>query len=168
MKKYVFKPYNKKFPALFEKEKGRITSHVESLTIEHVGSTAIPNLGGKGIIDIAIGVSEKEIDSVSKKLQSLGYEFRPIHSTPERLFFRIDLPDADEGIRRYHVHLMGLGNQEWKNLLSFRDYMKNHPEEAQKYSDLKKKAAEEVNEDGSKYRELKDPLFKEILKKINA
>ena len=51
MKKYVFKPYNPKFPVLFEQEKQRIASHLkEKAPIEHVGSTAVPGLGGKGII----------------------------------------------------------------------------------------------------------------------
>jgi len=167
MKKYIFKPYSKRFPELFEREKERIISHVKNrLIIEHVGSTAVPHLGGKGIIDIAIGV--EEIDSVSRQLQSLGYEFRPTRSTPDRLFFRVDLPDPEEGARRYHIHLMRLGNKDWKDLLSFRDYLRNHPEEAEKYADLKKKAAAEVNEDGVKYREVKDPMFKQILKKIEG
>jgi GrpB-like predicted nucleotidyltransferase (UPF0157 family) len=166
MKKYVFKPYNQKFPKLFEKEKKRISSYSKKLHIEHVGSTAVPGLGGKGIIDIAIAVMESEIGSVSKHLQDLGYEFRQNGSTPNRLFFRIDLPDLDEGKRRYHAHLLCIGNKEWEDLLAFRDYLTNHPEEAKKYEDLKKKASVEVEEDGAKYRELKDPLFKKILKQI--
>ena len=55
MKKYVFKSYNKIFPEIFEKEKEKICDFIEeTILIEHVGSTSIPNLGGKGIIDIAI------------------------------------------------------------------------------------------------------------------
>src|SRR5258708_39095278 len=97
MKKYVFKPYSKIFPELFEKEKQRILVHVKTaLTIEHIGSTAVPDLGGKGIIDIAIAVNKQELDSVSKQLQSLGYEFRPTFSTPDRLYFIIYLPDPEE------------------------------------------------------------------------
>jgi GrpB-like predicted nucleotidyltransferase (UPF0157 family) len=50
MKKYVFKPYSNIFPALFDKEKERIAPHLKkALAIEHVGSTAIPDLGGKGL-----------------------------------------------------------------------------------------------------------------------
>ena len=77
MKKYLFKPYSKIFPDLFEREKERISSHIkEDLVIEHVGSTAVPGLGGKGIIDIAIAVSKKEMESVSKQLQIVVDDFQ--------------------------------------------------------------------------------------------
>src|SRR5579862_6481618 len=76
MKKYVFKPYSKIFPLLFDQEKLRLASHLKGdLKIEHVGSTAVSQLEGKGIIDIAIAVDKKEMDSISKQLQELGYEF---------------------------------------------------------------------------------------------
>ena len=166
MKKYVFKPYNKKFPALFEAEKKRIASQVKNkLIIEHIGSTAIPNLGGKGIIDIAIAAEKSELESISEQLQKMGYEFRAPHSTPEKLYFRADLPDREEGIRRYHIHLMPHGSEDWKGFIAFRDYLRNHPDEAEKYAALKKQAASDAEEDGKKYRAQKDPLIQDILKK---
>lgn len=168
MKKYVFKPYSKIFPILFEKEKQRLASHFKSdFKIEHVGSTAVSQLGGKGIIDIAIAVDKKEMDSISKQLQELGYEFRPNFSTPDRLYFIIDLPDPEEGKRRYHIHLTYPESQDWKDLIFLRDYLRNHPEEAKKYGELKEKAANESNEVGKKYRMLKDPLIREILERNN-
>lgn len=98
MKKYTFKPYSKIFPELFLKEKRRIASHIKSiLAIEHIGSTSVPNLGGKGIIDIAIAVPKHDMDAVREQLQKLGYEFRPTFSTPDRSYFIIYLPDPEEG-----------------------------------------------------------------------
>lgn len=166
MKKYVFRAYSELFPKLFQKEKERIGSYIKEAIIEHVGSTAVPGLGGKGIIDIAIAVERTKIDSGSKELQDLGYEYKPVGSTPERLYFRIDLPDSEEGIRRYHVHLTFPESKEWKELIAFRDYLRTHPEDAKLYGELKKQAAEGVNEDGEKYRALKQPLFDKILKMI--
>lgn len=164
MKKYIFKPYSKIFPALFEKEEQRIASHLkQDFKIEHVGSTAVPGLGGKGIIDIAIAVSQKEFDPVLKQLQALGYEFRPKFSTPDRLYCIIDLPDPEEGTRRYHIHLTYPESQDWKDLIFLRDYLRSHPEEAKKYAKLKERAAAESNEVGEKYRQLKDPLIKQML-----
>lgn len=163
MRKYTFKPYSDIFPELFKREKERLSS-LNALAIEHVGSTAVPGLGGKGIIDIAILVEQSEMQAVKEEIQKLGYEFRESWSTPQRLFFRIDLPDSAEGKRRYHIHLMCRGSQEWEDFLTFRDYLIGHPEEAKKYGELKKKAAEEVDEDGEKYRALKAPFFKQILK----
>jgi len=159
--KYTFKPYSTLFPELFHREKERIASAIKiALSIEHIGSTAVPNLGGKGIIDIAIAVNKKDLDIASEQLQGLGYLFRLSGSTPERLFFRIDLPDLEEGIRRYHVHLTYPESSEWKGLIEFRDYLKGHPEAVQKYTELKQQAALEANQDGETYRKIKEPLFK--------
>lgn len=163
MKKYVFKPYSQIFPELFEKEKQRILAHAKTaLTIEHIGSTAVPGLGGKGIIDIAIAVDKQELNSVSRQLQSLGYEFRPTFSTPDRLYFIIYLPDSEEENRRYHIHLTYLENSEWKEFIRFRNYLRSHPKEVQEYAEIKRQAALEANHEGERYRKIKEPMFKKI------
>ncbi|MCL4366030.1 GrpB family protein [Patescibacteria group bacterium] len=72
MKKYVFRPYDINFPKLFEKERERIRKVLgKSDLIEHIGSTAVPSLGGKGIIDICIATDKKNLKVISKKLQKL-------------------------------------------------------------------------------------------------
>lgn len=163
MKKYVFKPYSNIFPELFQREKERIHPHLKDvLAIEHVGSTAVPGLGGKGIIDIAIAVNKVNMESTAKQLQDLGYEYRPNFSTPDRFYFIIYLPDPEEESRRYHIHLTYPENSEWKELIGFRDYLKDHPEALQEYADLKKKAAQEANHVGQQYRKLKEPMFEKI------
>lgn len=168
MKKYVFKAYSSSFPKLFQQEKERITFTVNlPLMIEHVGSTAVPSLGGKGIIDIAIAVDRKTMKKVSEQLQSIGYEFRPAFSTPERLYFITYLTDLEEN-RRYHIHLTYPENSEWKNFLRFRNYLRDHPQEAQEYAKLKERAALEANGEGEKYRQLKEPIFKKIYSLIDS
>jgi len=163
MKKYVFKPYSKIFPELFKKEKERIVSHLnQQLIIEHVGSTAVPGLGGKGIIDIAIAVDKENIESVSKQIQAIGYEFRPFFSTPDRFYFITHHQDPEEGSRRYHVHLTGLASKEWKKLTGFRDFLLSSPENLQEYAELKKKAVGEADQDGEKYRKIKEPMFEKF------
>jgi len=166
MQKYVFKPYNSLFIDLFENEKNRIKNGIkEKIKIEHIGSTAVPGLAGKGIIDIVIACNRKDSNIVSKELQNIGYEFRPTASTPERLFHRMDLPDPLEQLRSYHVHLTYYNSIDWQETIRFRDYLKNHKEDREKYANLKKIAAESVNEDGKKYRKMKEPLIQEIIKK---
>ena len=166
MKKYVFKAYDPIFPDLFNREKERIASYIKtSLKIEHVGSTAIPGLGGKGIIDMAIAVQKQDIESVMQQLQKLGYDYRPAFSTPDRAYFVIDLSDPIKGTRRYHVHLTYPESDDWKGFLEFRDYLKAHPKEAEEYAELKKKAVLEADHDGEKYRKLKEPMFQKISQK---
>lgn len=168
MKKYVFRSYSKIFPELFQKERDRIASHINlRLVIEHIGSTAVPGLGGKGVIDIAIAVDKKHIESVSKQLQAIGYEFRPTFSTPDRLYFIIYLADPEEEHRRYHIHLTYPENSEWKDFLGFRDYLRSHSKEAKEYAELKEQATLEANGEGEKYRKLKEPIFKKINSEIN-
>ncbi len=163
MKKYVYKPYSEIFPVLFTKEKERIIANVISiLSIEHIGSTAVPGLGGKGIIDIAIAVQKEDMDFILKQLQNLGYEYRPTFSTPDRFYFIIYLPDPEEEQRRYHVHLTYPESKEWRELIGFRDYLMNHSEEVQTYSELKREAAHLANQDGEIYRKIKDPFFQKI------
>lgn len=158
MKKYTFKPYNDLFPALFEKERARILARIDLSRIEHVGSTAVPGLGGKGIIDIAIAVEKGAMEQVSRQLQEIGYEFKPSFSSDDRLYLITDLEE-----QRYHIHLTYPENREWKNFLAFRDYLRAHPEEARGYAEVKKQAALDADGLGEKYRKIKGPLMEKIL-----
>ncbi len=161
--KYAYKPYSPTFPDLFKKEKERISSSLtNALAIEHVGSTAIANLGGKGIIDIAISVPNKEMEDASHILQKIGYQYRPTFSTPERFYFVAYLPDLEEGTRRYHIHLTYPSSKEWNEFTGFRDYLRTHPEAVEEYAALKQSAANSANHDGTQYRKLKEPIFQKI------
>lgn len=163
MGKYTFKPYSDSFPLLFSKEKERIAPHLpSSACIEHVGSTAVPSLGGKGIIDIAIAVDKAMMEEAKSRLQELGYEFRPSFSTADRFYFIIYLPDPEEGSRRYHVHLTYPQSKDWKDLTGFRDFLLSNPDALQEYAELKKKAAIEASQNGEKYRKAKEPMFQKF------
>ncbi len=166
-RKYVYKPYSELFSELFLQEKARLLNilKTECIDIEHIGSTAIPRLGGKGIIDIGMTVSKENMNNVFQKIESLGYTFRESGSCPERWFFRIDLPDTQEGTRRYHLHLTFPESFEWKKLIAFRDYLRSHVATLEEYAELKRKSAEEVNEDGALYRKKKSPFFEKVLAK---
>jgi len=170
MSKYVFKPYHKSFPELFACEQARIAAWVKAhvgkeVIIEHVGSTAVHGLGGKGIIDLALAIDQKNWDVVKSALIELGYEFGEQWSTPERWFFKVDLPGGQGATQCYHLHVTFLESNEWKGLIAFRDHLRNHPQDAARYEALKKQAVEEAAQDGAKYRQLKEPMFQEILKR---
>ena len=165
MHKYTFKSYSPIFPHLFQKEKERICSHVQKIAdIQHVGSTAVPGLGGKGIIDIAISATEVDTDVVTQQLQEIGYEYRLAYSTSDRRYFVAFLPDPEEQMRRYHIHLTYPESDQWKGLIGFRDYLRGHPEAVKEYSELKRKAVIEANQDGDIYRKIKDPIFRKLLR----
>lgn len=174
MNNYVFLPYSEKFPTLFRNEEKRIRKVVgKEPVIEHVGSTAVPGLGGKGVIDICVAVPKKEMKHVSAKFDSeLGYSYQPDAGVDGmRLFHHIDLVGEDNIKRHYHVHITFPESSDYKEMIAFRDYLKNNPKEARKYADVKRKAVKLVGGLSSKkrlkeeYMFMKQGLIKEIIRK---
>ena len=166
MKKYVFRKYNPEYRAFFTAEKKKIVKALgSSAKIEHVGSTAIPNLGGKGILDIIVGVSKSKFAEAKKKLEKAGYEFREKASYPERLFFRIDYPYKNIK-RRIHIHLTKFNGQDWKEIIGFRNYLLKYPDAVEQYVKIKKEGVKKALGDGEKYRKHKEKFIENILKKV--
>lgn len=166
MKKYIFDPYDDNLPSLFLAEKNRIVSSIGNiLEIEHVGSTAVPGLGGKGIIDIAILVKKVDLTTVTDCLQQLGYEFRPSYSTQDRLYFVAYLPDPIKTTRRYHIHLTYPQSPVWEELIGLRDYLISHPEAKKEYAAIKEQAIHS-NQESQEYRMAKEPFLQKTLRTI--
>lgn len=166
MNKYVYRLYKETFPKLFEEEKKLIKQSINgNYQIEHIGSTAVPGLGGKGIIDIMIGTTRDEVKNIVKKAEQLGYIYIPQASIPNRLFLRRPYPDNFETEAAYHLQVVNRESDEWKNALSFRDYLRTHPDDLTKYAKIKQKAAEKADEDKDKYMNIKEGVIKGILKK---
>lgn len=162
--KYIFKKYDPSYPKLFLGEKQRLTKALgKKIFIEHIGSTAVPNLGGKGIVDIAIGTKKNLLEKIAKGLEEIGYEFKPSAGIEKRLFFQIKRKN-----QTYHIHLADIKVDEWKRMLAFRDYLRTHPEDAKEYADAKKKAAKVANGDKDTYMRKKEPAIKKILEKAGG
>ena len=127
MQKYVFRKYNADYPRFFVLERRKIAKALgPTAKIEHVGSTSIRDLGGKGILDIVIGISKSNLMKAKEKLEKAGYEFREKASYPERLFFRIDYLYRGRK-RRVHIHLTIFDHKDWQEMIGFRDYLQKHP-----------------------------------------
>jgi GrpB-like predicted nucleotidyltransferase (UPF0157 family) len=162
MNKYVFKSYNPIFPVLFEREHEKLKNILgNTITIEHIGSTAVAGVGGKGIIDIMIGIPKEKIffSAIIKKLEDAGYEHREKADSLERIFFRIDRPDEVEKIRRYHIHVTYIDKKDWNETLTFRNYLRNTPQAVKEYENLKIDALKKSEQDGKMYRNLKQPFI---------
>jgi len=165
MQKYIFRKYNPKYRAFFIKEKNNLAKALgSSVKIEHVGSTAIPGLGGKGILDIVLGVLKSKMATAKKKLEANGYEFVEGAGTPERLFFWRDCP-YKKGKRRIHIHLTKLGGQDWEEMIGFRDHLLKHPDVVKQYIKIKKEGVKKALGDGEIYRKHKEKFIEDILKK---
>jgi GrpB-like predicted nucleotidyltransferase (UPF0157 family) len=169
MSRYVFKPYQPIFPELFKKEKERLRELVgEEVVIEHFGSTAVPELGGKGIIDIAVAVSLDQLEEMSKKVQQAGYLLQPGEGTDQRIVHILDLTDPLEGERRYHLHVTDLESDDYKNSILLRDYLKTHSEEREAYAKIKEEAVNLGKDNKAAYMAHKGPMILEILRRAKS
>jgi GrpB-like predicted nucleotidyltransferase (UPF0157 family) len=155
---------------MYEEEKTRIFSAIghKVVAIEHIGSTAVPGLGAKPIIDIMVAVRRMP-DSLEciESLQALGYEYYYYPEFPERCVFL----DGSVGAGPHHLHMTEFQSDFWTTKLLFRDYLRSHPEIAEEYFQLKKEWAEKYGIDRDKYEdytEAKTPFIESVLAKARA
>lgn len=161
MKKYTYRKPSKNYKILFQKEKTKLKKILPKAKIEHIGSTSIPNLGGKGIIDILIGVSKKDIKKSKNTLIKNNYKFKQNAGSKERLFFEKDYGFFKK--RRIHLQLTTYKSKVWDDSLKFKDKIIKNPKLLEKYSNIKKQAIAK-NLKAKEYREYKSKFIKEVLK----
>jgi GrpB-like predicted nucleotidyltransferase (UPF0157 family) len=130
------------------------------LLIEHIGSTSIPGIKAKPIIDILIAVTDIGcVAGAIPAMEALGYDFRGERGIPGRQYFRME-PDNASGI---HVHIYQQEHAAITEKLGFRNYLRTHPGQAQAYSQLKESLAEKFREDRATYTESKSDFIVETI-----
>lgn len=157
-------PANLAWPELFETEKAWLLAALGShfVAIEHFGSTAIPGLDAKPIIDMLGGVrSMAEADALLEPLCQLGWD-----TSPE---FNATLPDSrfllrwPQGVRTHHLHLVVYGSEQWHRRLRFRNCLRASPDLAQQYQKLKYELATEHRDDREAYTEAKTNFVASVI-----
>jgi GrpB-like predicted nucleotidyltransferase (UPF0157 family) len=132
------------------------------IDIQHIGSTSIPGLASKPIIDIAAFVKSLNIgEECIKPLEKIGYEYHDDAGIPGRHFFVKGSKDN----RTHFLHIEEINGELWKNHLLFRDYLRKHREAAIEYEDLKIELAKKYGNDRDTYTIEKDWFIKTILAK---
>src|SRR5262249_8534461 len=129
-------PYDPQWPVAFEEEAGRIRAALGAvaLRIDHNGSTSVPGLAAKPVIDIQVSVAELEpMDAYRQPLQSIGYTHVPHPDDSFCPFFH----RPDTWPHSHHVHVVRGGGMEERRTLAFRDYLRGHPDCAREYERLK-------------------------------
>ena len=162
MRKVEVVPHNPQWRDAFEAEANHVAAALGEnvVAIHHIGSTAIPNIYAKPVIDLLVEVRDiNEVDGQSSAIESLGYEVMGEYGIPGRRYFR---KDNQEGIRTHHIHAFEASSAEVERHLAFRDYMIAHPGDAQRYSELKRKLAEENPQSTDGYIDGKDGFIKEM------
>ena len=159
--------YDAHWPAAYLEEEARLKAALPQdliLAMEHFGSTAIPHMPAKPVIDIPVGVrSVAEARAVAiAPMQALGYAFWEDNPSKDRLFFVRGLPPAPR--RTHHVHVGQLDGDMWQRL-PFRDYLRAHPDEAVLYANLKRDLAARHVSDREAYTAAESEFVDAILAK---
>ena len=155
------------WPTEYERERARIADALGdlALAIEHVGSTAVPSLGAKPVIDILIGVRKfADSERCVRPLDELGYEYRGEAGVPGRIHFRKIIG----GVRTHHLDIVEQGSDFWDRSILFRDYLRGHPKGAQEYYELKVRLAAQFADDYPGYTEAKSEFIEAVLVKARA
>jgi GrpB-like predicted nucleotidyltransferase (UPF0157 family) len=162
-------PHSDEWSRLFAAEKQRLlvtlAPFMDSivLDIQHVGSTSIPGIPAKPIIDIGIAITDHEAARVTiKPLEQLGYVYLGEHEVPGRHFFY--LGEANTTGRTHHLHMLERTNPQWRQQIGFRDYLTNHPATAAAYGALKTELAARYADDRPSYLEGKAAFITQVLR----
>lgn len=156
-------PYSSEWKSLFAEEERVLRASIGTyvMDIQHVGSTAIPGLEAKPIIDIAVAVRRLEdVEKCIKPLECLGYEYKADAGHPGRFFFA----KGDPSRRTHYVHMVEWNSDSWKELLLFRDYLRQHKEAAKEYAKLKRELARKSQGNRDFYTPGKAEFIESVLK----
>jgi GrpB-like predicted nucleotidyltransferase (UPF0157 family) len=138
-------PYDPRWPGAFQGEKARLLACLPKTLInriEHFGSTAVPGLAAKPIVDMLVEVTslDETRQTVPSILEPQGYDYfwRPTWGDDTPPFYAWFIKRGADGNRTHHIHMVEAHFEHWDRLL-FRDYLIDHPHVAQAYGDLKRK-----------------------------
>lgn len=172
--KAVVVPYDPHWPVLFEEERARITSAVGHIVagVHHVGSTSIPGMTAKPILDIAVLLREFEDgERCIELLENIGYIHKGLGDDipGDRFFLKGHPPQGrcagGEEVRTHILHVYTLDSPIVRDHFAFRDYLIAHPEVAAEYAQLKLVLADRHSDDRTAYTEGKRPFIREVLTK---
>lgn len=152
--------YDSAWPARFDAWKGALSAALGSnaVRIEHVGSTAVPGLPAKPIIDVQISVTDLTDEaSYVPQMRPLGLQLRSRDA-----YHRYFRPEP-ERLRDVHVHVCEVGSQWEADHLRFRDYLRTHPDACTRYAAAKRAAAATWADDGFAYTDAKTEVILDIM-----
>lgn len=155
-------PYTSAWAQRFAQEAARIQQVIGHLAVDvqHVGSTAIPGMPSKPIIDIALALTSlRKVDQIMNPLRGLGYTYRGQRNPQQPLFVL-----GSEANRTVYLHVMPNDSDAWRDHLLFRDYLRAHPDEAATYAQLKQHLAHQFPQNREAYTSGKASFIKRILK----
>ncbi len=161
---YKIIPYDSKWPILYSREAEKISDIIEDNILEthHIGSTSVVGMSGKSTIDILFVVKDvSKINENVNDMEKIGYTSSGALNTKNSHLFEIE----KNGNRTFIVHFYQKNHPEIKQILAIRDYLRNHENEAIKYSEIKLSLFQKFPNDYKQYRKLKDKYMKSLKKR---
>jgi rfaE bifunctional protein nucleotidyltransferase chain/domain len=158
--------YDPRWPSMFEEDRRRILAAVGGYVsaVEHIGSTSVPGLAAKPIIDVMAAIkSLADAPACVGPLATIGYVYVPEHEAvmPERRYFR----RGPSGEGTHHLHMVERSSEFWESHLLFRDYLRAHPEAAAEYEKLKRELAAAHGSDRAAYTEAKTEFIESTVER---
>jgi len=166
MRNIYIVPYNPDWQRHYETEAEQLRRVFGDLllAIHHIGSTSVVGLPAKPIIDMMPVVRDiEQVDTLNEAMMELGYTARGENEIQGRRYFT----KGSDAHRTHHVHIYAPEHPEVAAHLQFRDYLRTHPAEAQRYGDLKQQLALQFTNDIYGYMDGKDALVKKLIAKAN-
>jgi GrpB-like predicted nucleotidyltransferase (UPF0157 family) len=153
--------YDRSWPTLFRQEADVLRQALAAWLvgpIEHIGSTAVPGLAAKPVIDIMAAVQTLDASRPAIPAASLlGYCYYPYRPDAEHWFCK-----PSPAFRTHHLHLVPIDAPQWRRATAFRDYLRAHPDVAAEYEALKRRLADEHRLDREVYTQAKHPFITRI------
>ena len=152
--------FNDAWAIRFEAEARELRRALQSVAIDvhHVGSTAVPGMPGKGIIDILLTVqSLTPKEAYATALHELGYIERPVPRPDSPFFTKPEVKPRD-----FNMHIAVVGSPREVSMLAFRDYLRSHPAEASRYAEVKRRLARGESPDWASYGDGKHSFVTEL------
>jgi GrpB-like predicted nucleotidyltransferase (UPF0157 family) len=154
--------YEPAWPAQFQALARRAADAVGdiAMAIEHVGSTSVPGLAAKPIVDLAVIVRREDVPRAVERLATLGYVHEGDKGLPGREAFR-----TPPGETKHHLYVCIPESRSLRDHLHFRDYLRAHPDTAREYADLKRRLAAEHRHDSEAYQQAKSPFMDAVTRR---
>ncbi len=163
----VIVEYDPQWPQMFQIEAAKVKKVLGEdlvVAIEHFGSTAVPNMAAKPIIDLMVGVNSlKKAKFAVPFLEAMGYVYWQEDPRPRRMFLVKGMPPYGKQ-RTHHVHIVEAYGKFWQRLL-FRDYLRSHPKEARRYEALKRHLAMRFKRDREAYTNGKSEYIQSVMER---
>lgn len=156
--------YSDEWNTAFEKEKSILSKALKGsfIDIQHIGSTSVPGLIAKPILDIVIAVPNiRTLGKCIKKLEQIGYQYLGDKENKENYLF----VKGREDNRTHYVHIVEINSSNWDNYILFRDYLRNNKDYLMEYSKLKKDLAKRFPDNRKKYTKLKADFIEKTINK---